>query len=160
MYANAACTPTVTMYVPYLNTAAVFIDSFAGRFFFDPRFYFFFKNSCYHLLRQLAINKMLLALAHQLQVEENDEQPLPFRNRLIKCFRMWYIRQITRRALMDPFSLPFLKLFHSRCAQSFISYSGFDYESFESLLLLFTPYFNELILFYIITISFIKMNII
>jgi hypothetical protein len=131
MYANAACTPTVTMYVPYLNTAAVFRDSFAGRYFCSP------------ILRQPAINKMLLALAHQLQAEEDDEQPLPFHNHLIKRFRMRRICQITRRALMDPFSLPFLKLYHSQCTQSFITYTGFDYKLFESLLLLFTPYFEQ-----------------
>ena len=44
---------------------------------------------------------------------------------------------------MDPSSSPFLKLYHSRCTQSFITYTGFDYESFDSLLLLFAPYFNE-----------------
>jgi hypothetical protein len=86
---------------------------------------------------------MLLALAHQLQVEENDLQPLPFCNHLKKRFRMRRIHQITRRALMDPFLSPFLKLYHSWCTQSFITYTGFDYDSFESILLLFTPYFNE-----------------
>ncbi len=44
---------------------------------------------------------------------------------------------------MDPFSLLFLKLYHSQCTQSFITYTGFDYELFESLLLLFTPYFEQ-----------------
>jgi hypothetical protein len=44
---------------------------------------------------------------------------------------------------MDPFLLLFLKLYHSQCTQSFITYTGFNYKSFESLLLLLTPYFNE-----------------
>ena len=86
---------------------------------------------------------MLLALAHQLQEESDDDQPLPFRYRLKKRFRIRRIRRITRRALMDPFSSPFLKLYHSQCTQSMISYTGFDYESFNSLLLLFTPYFEQ-----------------
>ncbi len=87
--------------------------------------------------------KMLLALAHRLQVEADDEQPLPFRHRLKKCFMMRRLRRITRRALVDPSSLPFLKLYNSQCTQSMITYTGFDYESFNSLLLLFTPYFNK-----------------
>ena len=86
---------------------------------------------------------MLLALAHQLQIEDDDLQPLPFRHRLKKRFWMRRIRRITRRALMDPFSSAFLKLYNSQCTQSLISYTGFDYESFNSLLLLFTPYFEE-----------------
>ena len=86
---------------------------------------------------------MLLALAHQLQIEDDDLQPLPFRHRLKKRFLIRRIRRITRRALMDPFSSAFLKLYNSQCTQSLISYTGFDYESFNSLLLLFTPYFEE-----------------
>jgi hypothetical protein len=44
---------------------------------------------------------------------------------------------------MDPFSTPFLKLYHFQCTQSMITYTGFDHESFNSLLLLFTPYFEQ-----------------
>jgi hypothetical protein len=60
-----------------------------------------------------------------------------------KHFRLRRIHRITRWALVDPFSLPFLKPYHSRCTKLMIMYTGFDYESFDSLLLLFTPYFNE-----------------
>jgi hypothetical protein len=56
-----------------------------------------------------------------------------------RCRTRW----ITRRALVDPFSSPFLILYNSQCTQSMITYTGFDYESFNSLLLLFTPYFEE-----------------
>jgi hypothetical protein len=86
---------------------------------------------------------MLLALAHQFQVEADDKQPLPFRHRLKKHFMMRRIRRITRRALVDPSLSPFLKLYNSQCTQSMIMYTGFDYDSFNSLLLLFTPYFEE-----------------
>jgi hypothetical protein len=54
---------------------------------------------------------MLLALAHQ--IEADDKQPLLFRHWLKKCFRMRRMRRITRRALMDPFSLVFVKLYNS-----------------------------------------------
>jgi hypothetical protein len=86
---------------------------------------------------------MLLALAHQFQVEAKDEQPLPFHHQLKKHFIMWRIRRITRRVLMEPFSSAFIKLYYSRCTQLFITYTGLNYESFELLLILFTPYFNK-----------------
>jgi hypothetical protein len=79
-------------------------------------------------------------LSHQIQAEADDEQPLSYSHRLKKCFRM---RRITRQALMDPFSSAFIKLYNSQCTQSLIMYTGFDYVSFHSLLLLFTPYFNK-----------------
>ncbi len=87
--------------------------------------------------------KMLLALAHQIQVEDDDLQPLPFHHGLKKCFMMRQIRQISRRELMDHFPPAFIKLYNSQCTQSLITYTGFDYESFNLLLLLFTPYFVE-----------------
>jgi hypothetical protein len=86
---------------------------------------------------------MLLTLAHQLQDESNDEQPGPFYHQLKKCFRMRRICPITRWVLMDPFLLPFLKLYNSQCNQSMITCTGFNYKSFNLLLLLFTPYFKE-----------------
>jgi hypothetical protein len=143
-YMNGVCTPTTYMCILYLNKVAVFTDSFASRFIFGPIFSnFFFKELTFSLWAQPAINKMLLALAHQLQEESDDDQPLPFRYRLKKRFRIWHICWITRQALMDPFSSRFLKLYHSQCTQSMITYTGFDYESFNSLLLLFTPYIEQ-----------------
>jgi hypothetical protein len=56
------------------------------------------------------------------------------------------IMRITRQALVDPSLLHFLNLYHSRCTQSTITYTGFDYEFFDLPLLLFT-YFNEFTLY-------------
>jgi hypothetical protein len=67
---------------------------------------------------------MLLALAHQIQAEADDEQPLHFCHRLKKCFRMRRMRKITRRALMDPFSSAFIKLYNSQCTENYYSKGG------------------------------------
>jgi hypothetical protein len=42
------------------------------------------------------------------------------------------------------FSSAFVKLYNSQCTQSLISYTGFDYASFNGLLQVFAPYFNNL----------------
>jgi hypothetical protein len=138
---NGVCTPTMYMYILYLNKVAVRTDSFASHFIFGP--FFFSSKNLPPLRGQSAINKMLLALAHQLQDESDNDQPLPFHYHLKKHFRIRHIHRITRQALMDPFLSPFLKLYHSQCTQSMITCTGFDYESFNSLLLLFTLYFEQ-----------------
>jgi hypothetical protein len=56
--------------------------------FFDPRFHFFPLELTSFSWAEPAINKMLLALAHQLQVEADDKQPLPLCHRLKKRFMM------------------------------------------------------------------------
>ena len=86
---------------------------------------------------------MLLSLACLSDTDDDDESSL-FRYRLIKQFRIKRVRRISRRALLDPLETGFIKLYQSGCTQSMITYTGFDYASFDALLALFQPYFNQL----------------
>ncbi len=111
--------------------------------YFWPIILYFFPKDSPHLLGQLAIDKMLLALAHHLKLKSMTINPFLF-------FIGWrsasgwggFIRLQGRfsRTLLHRRSSSST---NSRCTQLMIMYTGFDYESFDSLLLLFTPYFNE-----------------
>jgi hypothetical protein len=86
---------------------------------------------------------MLLSLACLSDTDDDDESSL-FCYRLKKQFRIKRVHHISRWALLDPMETGFIKLYQSGCTQSMITYTGFDYASFDTLLALFQPYFNQL----------------
>jgi hypothetical protein len=86
---------------------------------------------------------MLLSMACLSNTDDDDEVSL-FDYCLKKQFRIKRIHRISRRALLDPMGTGFIKLYQSGCTQSMITYTGFDYASFDTLLALFGPYFNQL----------------
>jgi len=87
---------------------------------------------------------MLPSLACLSDTDDDDDESSLFRYRLKKQFRIKRVLRISRRALLDPMETGFIKLYQSGCTQSMITYTRFDHASFDALLALFQPYFNQL----------------
>jgi hypothetical protein len=85
---------------------------------------------------------MLIHIIKHLRQTSHEDKTC-FVKRLRRPFRNKRIRRITRRALGDYSESPFQRLYLSNCNQSMITYTGFDYEAFNTLLTYFRPYFLQ-----------------